>query len=114
MWVPPRFVRWCVWDWGITMRQGISAACIALTLAAICTAAVAQRISDQQVVSLIIQESIVAYKATGRPCACPYDLARNGSSCGGRSAYSRPGGASPKCYPADVSAADIAAWRARH
>ncbi len=31
-------------------------------------------------------------------CDCPYDLMRNGRLCGGRSAYSRPGGRSPACY----------------
>lgn len=31
-------------------------------------------------------------------CDCPYDLMRNGRRCGGRSAYSRPGGRSPVCY----------------
>lgn len=31
-------------------------------------------------------------------CDCPYDLMRNGRLCGGRSAYSRPGGRSPSCY----------------
>ena len=31
-------------------------------------------------------------------CDCPYDVMRNGRSCGGRSAYSRPGGRKPKCY----------------
>lgn len=31
-------------------------------------------------------------------CDCPYDLMRNGRLCGGRSAYSRPGGRSPTCY----------------
>lgn len=31
-------------------------------------------------------------------CDCPYDYARNGSVCGGRSAYSRPGGREPICY----------------
>ena len=31
-------------------------------------------------------------------CDCPYDRASNGSRCGGRSAYSRPGGRSPICY----------------
>ncbi|RWK45425.1 MAG: SH3 domain-containing protein, partial [Mesorhizobium sp.] len=28
-------------------------------------------------------------------CDCPYDLMRNGRLCGGRSAYSKPGGRSP-------------------
>jgi hypothetical protein len=36
-------------------------------------------LSDEQVRQSIIQESIAEYKATGHPCACPYDLARNGS-----------------------------------
>lgn len=31
-------------------------------------------------------------------CDCPYDRKRNGSRCGGTSAYSRPGGRSPVCY----------------
>ena len=34
---------------------------------------------------------------TGK-CDCPYDRAKNGSRCGSRSAYSRPGGRSPVCY----------------
>lgn len=34
-------------------------------------------------------------------CDCPYDTDKRGRSCGGRSAYSRPGGASPKCYSDD-------------
>jgi len=31
-------------------------------------------------------------------CDCPYDRKRNGHLCGGSSAYSRPGGRSPRCY----------------
>jgi len=31
-------------------------------------------------------------------CDCPYDYTRRGRRCGGRSAYSRPGGRSPVCY----------------
>jgi hypothetical protein len=31
-------------------------------------------------------------------CQCPYDLTSNGRECGGRSAYSKPGGEEPKCY----------------
>ena len=71
------------------------------------------RLSDQQIASMIIQESRNAYYATGHPCACPEDSARNGSRCGARSAYSRPGGATPRCYVADVSKAEIDAYRRR-
>ena len=31
-------------------------------------------------------------------CDCPYDRTRKGARCGGRSAYSKPGGRSPVCY----------------
>ena len=59
------------------------------------------------IAAIIVQASRDQYHAGGRPCACPDDTMRNGSSCGGRSAYSRPGGAAPLCYPGDVTAAMI-------
>jgi hypothetical protein len=65
------------------------------------------------IAAIIVQASRAEYHAGGRPCACPDDTARNGSACGGRSAYSRPGGASPLCYPSDVTAAMIEAYRQR-
>ncbi|MFB2836580.1 thermonuclease family protein [Floridanema evergladense] len=37
----------------------------------------------------------------GQGCRCPYDYDRRGNICGGRSAYSRPGGESPRCYVGD-------------
>jgi hypothetical protein len=72
-----------------------------------------ETLSDQQIAEIIVRESRAAYYATGRPCACPEDLARNGSRCGGRSAYSRPGGASPLCYISDVTKAQIEAYRSK-
>jgi hypothetical protein len=63
------------------------------------------------IAAIIVQASRDQYHAGGRPCACPDDTARNGSSCGGRSAYSRPGGAAPLCYPNDVPAAMIESYR---
>jgi len=68
-------------------------------------------LSDAAIKQAIIKESIASYPET---CACPYNSARNGSSCGGRSAWSRGGGYSPMCYPKDVSKADVAAYRASH
>lgn len=47
------------------------------------------------IAAIIVQASRAQYHAGGRPCACPDDTMRNGRACGGRSAYSRPGGASP-------------------
>ena len=68
-------------------------------------------LSDTQVKQRIIKASIAAYDGN---CPCPFNSASNGSRCGGRSAWSRKGGASPKCYESDVSAADVKRWRASH
>jgi hypothetical protein len=78
--------------------------------------AFAQRatLTDAQIRDAIIRDSVNAYLATGHPCACPYNTMRNGRACGARSAYSRPGGASPLCYPRDVSDAQVREWLARH
>lgn len=65
------------------------------------------------IAAAIVQASRAQYHAGGRPCACPDDRARNGSSCGGRSAYSRPGGAAPLCYLSDVTTAMIESYRQR-
>lgn len=70
-----------------------------------------QSMSDTQVKQAIIRQSIASYSGS---CPCPYSTARNGSRCGGRSAYSRPGGAAPFCYASDVSAAQVAAYRRSH
>ena len=56
--------------------------------------------TDAQVKQAIIRESIAGYPG---PCACPYNVDRRGHACGRRSAYSRPGGYSPLCYPSDVT-----------
>lgn len=64
--------------------------------------------SDAQIRQSIIRDSIASYPG---PCACPYSVMRNGRACGGRSAYSRPGGYAPICYPRDVSQAEIANYR---
>lgn len=68
-------------------------------------------LSDAQIKQRIIKESIASYPGS---CACPYNSARNGSSCGGRSAWSRGGGYAPMCYAKDVSASDVKAWRSSH
>ena len=66
--------------------------------------------SDAEIRREIIKESIARYSGN---CPCPYNRDRAGRKCGGRSAYSRPGGKSPKCYPEDISDAEVAAYRAR-
>lgn len=69
-------------------------------------------LTDAAIIALIIAASVAAYKAMGKPCACPHDTARNGSSCGGRSAWSRAGGFKPLCFATDITPAMIAAYRA--
>lgn len=60
------------------------------------------------VVALIIAASVVGYKGN---CACPQNIAANGSSCGKRAAYHRPGGWKPLCFASDVTAQMIDAFR---
>ena len=83
------------------------AAATALAFGSLASPAAARQ-SDAQIRQEIVRESIAAYSGN---CPCPYNVASNGSRCGGRSAYSRPGGESPKCFPSDVSAAEVAARR---
>ena len=68
-------------------------------------------LSDLDVKKAIIADSISKYPG---PCPCPYNVARNGSRCGKRSAYSRPGGYEPICYDKDITPQMIAEWRKAH
>jgi hypothetical protein len=95
-------------------RLRVAGVVAALGFLSACAAAAREPLSDAQIRHAIIQESIARYQATGHSCACPYNLARNGSNCGGRSAHSRPGGAEPFCFPEDVRDGMVAAWRRAH
>jgi hypothetical protein len=64
--------------------------------------------SDEDIRSLIIEQSVASYSGS---CPCPYNSDRAGRRCGGRSAYSRPGGAAPICYPSDVTDVDVQRFR---
>lgn len=68
----------------------------------------ASELSDADVRQEIIKRSIASYPGN---CPCPYNHARDGSRCGKRSAWSRPGGYSPLCYPAEVSDAQVDVYR---
>lgn len=56
--------------------------------------------SKKEIIRQIIRESINSYPGS---CPCPYIYTKNGSRCGKRSAYSKPGGYSPICYEHDVT-----------
>ena len=79
---------------------------VAIGLTLLATPSLAQ--SDSEIRQRIIRESIASYPGS---CPCPYNTDRAGRSCGRRSAYSRPGGYAPLCYPRDVSDAQVRARR---
>jgi hypothetical protein len=70
-----------------------------------------QQLTDAQIKQKLIQESIDEYPGN---CPCPYNTARNGSSCGARSAYSREGGYAPLCYPKDITPQMVKEYRSNH
>ena len=90
---------------------GLSAAVAAagVQLTGLGAPAEAQR-SDAQIRRDIVRQSIAAYPGN---CPCPYNTDRAGHRCGGRSAYSRPGGHSPKCFSSDVTDAEVRRARGR-
>jgi hypothetical protein len=89
------------------MRAGPFAGLALLALTA-SPAPARSSLSDAQIRQKIIEESIEQYPGN---CPCPYNVARNGSRCGARSAYSRAGGYAPYCYAGDVSAAEVRQYR---
>src|SRR5229473_6972576 len=66
--------------------------------------------TDAEIKQEIIAASIAAYSGS---CPCPYNTDRRGRRCGARSAYSRPGGASPLCYEKDVTQKMVDDYRKR-
>lgn len=74
----------------------------------LCISTVVYAESDQEIRKQMIQASIASYSGN---CPCPYSLASNGSKCGKRSAYSKPGGYDPLCYEKDISDEMVKKWR---
>ncbi len=67
-------------------------------------------LDTQPATQAIILKCSEIYKASGHPCPCPFDTAKNGSACGKRSAYDKPGGAAPICFAKDVTPEMLKAW----
>jgi hypothetical protein len=67
--------------------------------------------TDAQIRQELISASIAGYSGN---CPCPYNTDRRGRRCGGRSAYSRPGGAAPLCYERDVTQKMVEDYRKRN
>jgi hypothetical protein len=66
--------------------------------------------TEAEIRLLLVRASIAAYAGN---CPCPENVDRAGRRCGGRSAYRRPGGESPLCYPGDVTDEMIGRYRER-
>jgi len=66
--------------------------------------------TDAEIKQEIIKQSIASYSGS---CPYPYNVDRAGRMCGRRSAYSRPGGASPSCYEKDVTQKMVDDYRKR-
>lgn len=92
------------------MRNAVTALVLGM-LASVVFAKGPQQLTTEQIKQEIIRESIASYPGN---CPCPYNTARNGSSCGRRSAYSRRGGYAPLCYPKDVTQEMVEKYRKQH
>ncbi len=67
-------------------------------------------LSDSEIRKILIQQSVSKYPGN---CPCPYFRVSNGSRCGKRSAWSRPGGYSPLCFKSDISEKMVNKYRSR-
>lgn len=67
--------------------------------------------TDEAIKQKIIKQSLSTYPGN---CPCPYNTDRAGRSCGRRSAYSKPGGYAPICYPDDVTPQMIQQYKKSH
>ena len=67
--------------------------------------------SDAEIRQAIIRDSVAKYLQTGYPCACPYDLMRNGRPW----AMSAPT-SGPRCLASVLPVSDgmVADWRRAH
>lgn len=70
-----------------------------------------RHLSDDEIRKILIRQSLARYSGS---CPCPYNRDRAGRRCGRRSAYTRPGGASPLCYDSDVTDKMVATYRSTH
>jgi hypothetical protein len=83
---------------------------VIVSVLALATAWAQTRKADAQIKQDMIAASIAAYRGS---CPCPYNRDRAGRSCGKRSAYSRPGGASPLCDENDITQKMVDDYRKR-
>ena len=95
----------------IIMRTRLLALLLAVPFIAFAGTDSEKKLSDSEIKKILIRESIAGYSGN---CPCPYNTDRAGRRCGGRSAWSRPGGASPLCYEGDVKQSRVDAYRKKN
>lgn len=66
--------------------------------------------TKEEVAREIIEDEVSRYSGS---CPCPFNQDINGATCGARSAYSRKGGASPRCYVGDFTEEELLRIRRR-
>jgi hypothetical protein len=92
------------------MKRAIRFSALVLALGLAWAQPTTPRKTDAEIKQEIIADSIAHYRGN---CPCPYNTDRAGRRCGARSAYSRPGGASPICYEKDVTQQMVDEYRRR-
>ncbi len=89
---------------GVTVEEAISARDLLIKMFVNIPDMGNNLITEGELANLMIKNSIAGY--TGN-CPCPYNVDARGASCGRRSAWSRSGGAQPKCYTSDFTVGDV-------
>ena len=93
------------------MRTSLLALLLAVPFIALAETDSEKKLSDSEIKKILIRQSIAGYSGN---CPCPDNTDRAGRRCGGRSAWSRPGGASPLCYESDVTQSRVEAYRKKN
>ena len=91
-------------------KVGVSFVAVLGLLCAFSASAKDASIPDAAIIQQLIDNSIASYSGN---CPWPYNSASNGSRCGKRSAYSRPGGRAPLCFKEDITKAMVQDYRQR-
>ena len=83
------------------MKQKLSTMLTMLLAILVLTAPALAAPSDEGNACQIIRQEVARYFAEGGACPCPYHAANDGRLCGGRSAWAKRQGASPRCFISD-------------
>ena len=98
------------WPRAYAMVQYRISACPVVTAARGSACIALRSATEGEIRQAIIAEGIARHPGS---CACPFSSDRAGRRCGRRSAYGRPEGESPLCFPEGITDAMVAAYRNR-